>query len=113
MSALTQREEAFMATIEEWMGGENNEVYLAGSTRGPIHLDEEGQRFDIREDQALSENLINALIENGVKDARVTGDQTLNLLNEMATNDFSLALNEAANERLDDGESDSYAPGMH
>ena len=113
MSALTKREQAYMATIEDWMGDGNSEVYLAGSTRGPIHLDEREQRFDIREDQALSDNLIDALIEKGVKDARVSGEHTLDLLNEMASNNFNLALNEAANERLDDDESEDFAPGMH
>lgn len=116
MSALTKREEVFVDTIQQWMSeGENTEVYLAGSSRGPIQLDERAQSFEIREDQALSEELIVALKDVGVKDLRVGAEQTLDLLNEMATRDFDLALREAVNERMDDqdDESPSFMPGMH
>ena len=116
MSTLTNREEAFLSTVNEWMNEGNNEVYLAGSTRGPIHLDEEQQRFEIREDQALSERLIDALIESGVHDVRVTGEQTLDLLNEMASERFVVALQQAANDSSlcdADGDDHDFMPGMH
>ncbi|ONF42468.1 hypothetical protein BTO32_14740 [Marinobacter lutaoensis] len=98
-SGLTPQEKAVLNTYKEWIGDDTNTtIFLAGSTRGSIDLNKDEQRFTIRDDRSLSENFIAALKRFGadrVVDARVSAEQTLGLLNEMANQPFQPALQAA------------------
>lgn len=118
-SNLSPQEKAVLNTYKEWLNEEpNTTVYLAGSTRGSINLDEEAQRFSIREGQSMSENFIEQLKQLGgvrVVDARVSAEQTLGLLNEMSSQQFKPAMQvsfNAANDDLDLDDSEDFSPGM-
>lgn len=118
-SNLSPQEKAVLNTYKEWLSEDpNTTVYLAGSARGSIDLDEEAQRFSIREGQSMSENFIEQLKKlDGVRvvDARVSAEQTLGLLNEMSSQQFKPAMQvsfNAANDDLDLDDSEDFSPGM-
>ncbi|ARM86269.1 hypothetical protein [Marinobacter salarius] len=116
---LSAQEKAVLNTFKEWFGDDpNTTVYLAGSRKGSIEIDEQGQSFELREEHSLSEDFVQHLMSDEsvqVVDARVSGEQTLDLMNEIAKGQFKPALMAAAaaNDEgmdLDDGE--NFSPGM-
>mgnify|MGYP005818260579 CR=1 FL=1 len=116
---LSPQEKAILHSYQEWFGNDpNTTVYLSGSKKGSIEVLEQEQRFEIRENQSLSQNFIdNLMASDGVKvvDARVDAEQTLGLMNEIAKDQFKpvlsgLAANDSLDMDLDDGE--RFSPGM-
>ena len=83
MDHLNQREQAFLETVKAWMDQPNTELYLAGTVRGRIDLEEDIERFTIRDDASMSQPLVEALKEMGAKDLRVGPEATLNLMTQM------------------------------
>lgn len=111
MDHLNQREQAFLETVKAWTDQPNTELYLAGTVRGRIDLEEDIERFTIRDDASMSQPLVEALKEMGAKDLRVGPETTLNLMTQMTRESLKLAVQEAANEHLEQSErSDSPAP---
>lgn len=101
MDHLNQREQAFLETVKTWADQPNTELYLAGTVRGRIDLEEDIERFTIRDDASMSESLVDALKALGAEDLRVGPETTLNLMTQMTREPLKLAVQEAANEHAD------------
>jgi len=121
MENLSKQEEAFLSVVSSWMqeGGGNNEVYLAGSSSGPIELAPD-QTFRRCDELGLSDALVDRMVEIGVQDVRINAKDTMSALNQSASTNFKGALlvsameMEAMNDQsTDDSDDEGMAPGMH
>lgn len=102
MTSLNHREEAFLEAVKSWAGQPNTELYLAGSQRGRIDLNESIERFTIRDEDSMSPELVDALKEMGAIDLRVGPETTFNMLNQLTQEPLKASLQEAANDRIDE-----------
>lgn len=114
MENLTPQEQTFLQVVQEWMGDENSETYLAGCTRGQLQIDEQAGTIEASDDTSMSPALVKALVNDlGIQDIRVKPMATMDLIHTVTQTPITDALRDAANDSASENDSDRLTgPGL-
>jgi len=110
------QEQAYLATLKEWKE-QGAEIYLCGSIAGSLMVSDDLTQFGLDEDRNFSPELIKAVQELGVTDARLGLKETQKMLTSMnryppGLQNTQIAKADRNDALTDDDEDDTPAPWL-